>query len=154
MSCGLGCTRLQPSLQPGQLLVPCICLLKPLDMHSKYCFLLNLPSLVECHMWKVTQGHQQLTHFYCTCSMVAQMVKNLPAMPETWIGSLGLEDSLEKEMATHSSILAWRIPWTEEPGSLQSMGSQRVRHDRVTNIFTFMVFMVSISCSDAKKFLF
>ena len=82
------------------------------------------------------------------------MVKNLPAMPETWIGSLGLEDSLEKEMATHSSILAWRIPWTEEPGSLQSMGSQRVRHDRVTNIFTSMVFMVSISCSDAKKFLF
>ena len=54
--------------------------------------------------------------------MVAHMVKNLPAMQETWVQSLGWEDSLEKRMATHSSILAWRIPWTEEPG-----GSQRVR---------------------------
>ena len=57
------------------------------------------------------------------------MVKNLPAMQEMQIQSLGGEDSLEKEMATHSSILAWRIPWTEEPSGLQSMGSQRVRHD-------------------------
>ena len=57
------------------------------------------------------------------------MVKNLPAMQETWVGSLVQEDSLEKGMATHSSVLAWRIPWTEEPGRLQSMGSQRVRHD-------------------------
>ena len=56
--------------------------------------------------------------------MVAQSIKNLPAVQETWIGSLGREDSLEKEMATHSSILAWKIPWTEEPGGLQSMGSQ------------------------------
>jgi len=60
---------------------------------------------------------------------VLQLVKNLPAMPETWVQSLGWEDSLEKEMASHSSILAWRIPWTEEPGRLQFMGSQRVRHD-------------------------
>ena len=60
---------------------------------------------------------------------MAQMVKNLPAMQETQVRSLGQEDSLEKGMATHSSILAWRIPWTEEPGRLQSMGSQRVRHD-------------------------
>ena len=51
-----------------------------------------------------------------------------PEMPETWVRSLGQEDPLEKGMATHSSILAWRIPWTEEPGGLQSMGSQRVRH--------------------------
>ena len=57
------------------------------------------------------------------------MVKNLPAMQETWVQSLGWEDPLEKGMATHSSILAWRIPWTEEPGGLQSMGSPRVRHD-------------------------
>ena len=57
------------------------------------------------------------------------MVKNLPAMQETWILSLCWEDPLEKEMATHSSILAWRIPWTEESGGLQSMGLQRVRHD-------------------------
>ena len=53
-----------------------------------------------------------------------QEVKNLPAMPETWVQFLGQEDPLEKEMATHSSILAWRIPWTEEPGGLQSVGSQ------------------------------
>ena len=58
-----------------------------------------------------------------------QMVKNLRAVQETWVQSLGWEDLLEKEMATHSSILAWRMPWTEEPGGLQSMGSQRVGHD-------------------------
>ena len=58
-----------------------------------------------------------------------QMAKNLPAMPETWVQSLGKEDPLEKEMATHSSILAWRIPWTEKPGRPQSMGLQRVGHD-------------------------
>ena len=62
-------------------------------------------------------------------SLVAQMVNNLPAMQETWVQSLGQEDPLEKGMATHSSILAWRIPWTEEPDGLQSMGSQRVGHD-------------------------
>ena len=60
---------------------------------------------------------------------MAQTVKNLPAMRETWVRSLGWEDPLEKGTATHSSILAWRIPWTEEPRRLQSMGSQRVRHD-------------------------
>ena len=60
---------------------------------------------------------------------MVQMVNNLPAMQETWIQSLGQEDPLEKGMATHSSILAWEIPWTEEPGGLQSMGSQRVGHD-------------------------
>ena len=57
------------------------------------------------------------------------MVKNLPALQETWVQSLGQEDSLEKEMATHSSILDWRIPWTEKPGRLQSMGLQRVGQD-------------------------
>ena len=57
------------------------------------------------------------------------MVKNLPALQETQVRSLGWEDPLEKEMVTHSSSLAWRIPWTEEPGSLQSMGLQRVGHD-------------------------
>ena len=60
---------------------------------------------------------------------MAQMVTNLPAMQETWVPSLVGEDLLEQEMATHSSTLAWRIPWTEEPGRLQSMGSQRVRND-------------------------
>ena len=62
-------------------------------------------------------------------SFVAQMVKNLPAMQETWVRSLGREDPLEKGMVTHSSILTWRIPWTEKPDGLQSMGSQRVVHD-------------------------
>ena len=65
-------------------------------------------------------------------SAVAQSVKSLPAMRVTWVWSLGWEDPPEKEMATHSRILAWRIPWTEEPGGLQSMGSQRVGHDWVT----------------------
>ena len=59
-------------------------------------------------------------------SLVAQTVKRLPKTWETWVRSLGQEDPLEKEMATHSSILAWKIPWTEEPGRLQSMGLQRV----------------------------
>ena len=57
------------------------------------------------------------------------MVKRLPTMRETWVQSLGWEDILEKEMTTHFSILAWKIPWIEEPGGLQFMGSQRVRHD-------------------------
>ena len=60
---------------------------------------------------------------------MAQTVKNLPTMKETQVRSLGWEDPLEKGMATHSSILAWRIPWTEEPGGLRSVGSQRVRHN-------------------------
>ena len=66
---------------------------------------------------------------------MAYQVKNLPAMQETqemWVRSLGWEDPLEEEMTTHSSILAWRIPWTEEPGGLQSTGSQRVGHDLAT----------------------
>ena len=62
-------------------------------------------------------------------SLVAQMVKHLPAMWETQVQSLGWEDPLEKEMAIHSSTLGWKIPWTEEPGRLQSMGSQRIGHD-------------------------
>jgi len=65
-------------------------------------------------------------------SLVAQMIRNPSAMRETWVRSLGREDPLEEGMATHSSVLAWRIPWTEEPGGLQSMGLQRIRHDWVT----------------------
>ena len=62
-------------------------------------------------------------------SLVAQLVKNPPAVQESWVRSLGFEDPLEKEMVTHSSIPAWKIPWMEKPGRLQSMGSQRVGHD-------------------------
>ena len=71
-------------------------------------------------------------------SLVAQRVKRLPAMRETRIWSLGWEDALEKEMAAHSSILAWRIPWMEEPGRLQSMGLQRVGHNRATSLSFFL----------------
>ena len=71
---------------------------------------------------------------------VAQTVKHLPTMRETWVQSLGWEYPLEKEMATHSSALAWKIPWTEEPGRLQSMGSQRVGHDWATSISFFLSF--------------
>ena len=74
------------------------------------------------------------TSFYPSISPVAQAVKRLPAMQETWVQSLGQEDPLEKDMATHSSILAWRIPWTEEPARLQSMRSQKIRHDWMTSL--------------------
>jgi len=67
-------------------------------------------------------------------SLVAQTIKRLPTMWKTWVQSLGQEDLLEKEMATHSSSLSRKIPWTEEPGRLQSMGSQRVRHDWATSL--------------------
>ena len=73
---------------------------------------------------------------YCGASLVAQMVKNLPAMRETWVQFLDRKDPPEKRMATHSSILAWRIPWIEEPGGLQFMGSHRVGHDWMTYILS------------------
>ena len=72
--------------------------------------------------------------------LVAQMEKNLSAVQDPRVQTLSWEDPLERGMATHSSILAWRIPWTEEPGRLQSMGLQRVRNDWATNTFTFLLF--------------
>ena len=77
-------------------------------------------------------------------SLAAQLVKNLPAVQETWVRSLGLEDPLEKETATHSSILAWKISWIEDPGGMQSMGSQRVGHDQVTNTYLLTYCFVSV----------
>ena len=74
-------------------------------------------------------GDMQLSKCLARAFLVAQMVKNLPAMQETWVQFLGQKDPLEKGMATYSGILAQRISWTEEPGGLQSMGSQRVRHN-------------------------
>ena len=71
---------------------------------------------------------------YTKTSLVAQMIKHLPIMRETWVQSLGREDLLEKKMVTHSSTLAWKISWMEEPGRLQSMGSQRVRQDWVASL--------------------
>ena len=73
----------------------------------------------------------------CKLHLLGAVLKNLPATKETWVPSLGSEDPLEKGMATHPSILAWRIPWTKKAARLQPMGSQRVRHNSVTNTFTF-----------------
>ena len=83
----------------------------------------------DCNIKQINIIHN-LSHL-----LLAQMVKNLLAMQETWVRSLGWKDPLEKEMATHSSILAWRIPWTEEPDRLQSMGLQTVGHDWVTSTY-------------------
>ena len=77
----------------------------------------------------IPPAHKRHTPHPSRASLVAQMVKNLCAMQETQVHSLGAEDPLEKGMTAHSNVLAWRIPWTEEPCGLQSMGSQRVRHD-------------------------
>ena len=83
--------------------------------------------------------HLSETFFICLCSsfwssLVAQVVNRLSTMPETRIRSLAREDPLEKEMAIHSSTIAWKIPWAEEPSRLQSMGSKRVRHDWMTSL--------------------
>ena len=81
-------------------------------------------------MWKTKlPGKQKTGVTLLGASLVAQVVKHLPAMRETRVRSLGQEDPLEKEMATHSSTLEWKIPWMEEPGGLQSLGSQRAGHD-------------------------
>ena len=94
---------------------------------------------VQLVKWSTLNAYYVLFSFYegyCThgASLVDQTVKSLPAMKETWIQSLDQEDPVQKGMATHSSILAWRIPWTEEPGRLQFTRSQRVRHPRRNSI--------------------
>ena len=85
-------------------------------------------------------------------SLVAQVVKCLPTMWETWVRSLGQEDPLEKEVATRSSILTWKILWTEEPGTLQSSGSQRVRHNWAT-LLSFSLFMLHTGRMNSKVLL-
>ena len=101
-------------------------------------------SLVGYSLWVCKESDTtEWLHF--KVSLVAQTVKRLPAMWETQVRFLGQEDPLEKEMAIHSNILAWRIPWTEEPGGLQSIGSQRVRHDWVTFTSSYMQNHVSKS---------
>ena len=97
------------------------------------CFLWILYLLSVKH-WNKNEGYTSET------SLVAQTVKRLPKMQGTWVQSLGWEDPLEKEMATHSSTLAWKILWMEEPGGPQSMGSQRVRHDWVTSLSFFHLY--------------
>ena len=98
--------------------------------------------------WGMVSGWFKYIHlfstFLCTrSSLVAQMVKNLPAMWEIWVQSLGWKEPLEKEMATHSSIIAWSIPCTEEPGRLQSMGLQRVRH-KLNDFHLFLLLLYQL----------
>ena len=88
--------------------------------------LLSMGSQRVGHDWATSLSLFNIT---CRASLLAQMVKNLPAMPETLVWSLGQEDPLEEGKVTHSSILAWRIPWIEEPSGLQYMALRRVRHD-------------------------
>ena len=99
-----------------------------------FVWLLSLSrNIHSCHCkWQDFFNDWIIFHYIYKASLVAQMVKNLPAMQETQVQPLGPEEPLEEGMATHSSILAWRIPWAEEPGGLQSLGSQRVEHDWVT----------------------
>ena len=90
-------------------------------------------------LFLLSRMHLGFLHiFLFWTSLVVQKVKHLPIMQETWVQSPGRKDLLEKEMATHSSILAWKIPWTEDPGRLQSMGSQRVGHDWATSLHVFL----------------
>ena len=106
--------------------------------------LLNIASvLCFCFLFFWSQGMWDL-------GPPAQLVKNLPAMRETWVWSLGREDPLEKEKATHPSILAWRIPWTEEPGRLQCVGQHRVGRDWATNTFTFTLCGILTPCPEAE----
>ena len=90
-------------------------------------FLKSLPR--KCHSICVSFQLYEILEFMSQASLMAQMVKNLPAMQETLVQSLGREDPLEEGVVTHSSILAWRVPWTEKPSGLQPMGSQRDLHD-------------------------
>ena len=105
--------------KPGcRLLLMCPCSLTLKNHHQAY--------------WKMFQWFKVIVFFFSRLlrtSLVAQMVKNLPTMQEAQVRSLVWDDPLEKAMATHCSILSWRIPWAEEPGGLQSMGSQRVGHN-------------------------
>ena len=87
-----------------------------------------LENILGCVLFLILR----VSYIYTGTSLVTQMVKRLPTMQETRIQSLGWEYPLEKEMATHSSILTWKVPWTQEPGGLQSMGVTRVRHNLVT----------------------
>ena len=98
-----------------------------------HCMLSSLTG--QCSAWLLSTSH--IPRVCNRVTLVAQMIKNLPAMQKTWVLSLVWEDPLEKGMVTHSSILCWRIPWTEEPGSLQSIRLQRVGHGWATDTFSF-----------------
>ena len=110
-----------------------------------YGFLNDTILVKECNCSSSYNQHNEVGDYLnwfnsAVASLMAQMIKNLPAIRETRVLSLGQEDPLGKGMATHSSILAWRIPWTEEPGGLKSMGYRRAGHDWATNTETSLQF--------------
>ena len=107
--------------------------------HGERFFFKHLPTVYRGFLLAITRRGKVIKIFRETSSGWAQMVKNLPATQEPQVRSLGQEDPLEKETATHSSIPAWRIPWTEEPGGLKSMGSQKVAHNWVIKTFTYFL---------------
>ena len=133
---GRGNTQLKPPLNPNPPNIPwrswCIVVCKVIfcKKHSWDFILTNVLRLLRSN----TEAPLIFNFCLLESQKVAQRVKHLPAMQETWVWSLGQENPLEKEMATHSSTLAWKIPWMEVPGRLQSMGSQRVRHDWATSL--------------------
>ena len=111
----------------------------PLQTYQiKICILTRSPSVSHDHESLKSAGVQAEYYLllYGPNGIMAQMIKSLPAIQETWVQSLGWEDPLEEGMAIHSSILAWEIPWTEKPGGLQSLGSCRIRNDSATNTHT------------------
>ena len=105
---------------------------------------------VNIHTYEIYKHtyNDNIIYIITRASLVAQMVKHLPTMWETWVQSLGQEDPLEKEMATHSSTLAWKIPWMEKPGKLQSMGLQS--RTRLSD-FTFFLSFLSLVAQMVKK---
>ena len=110
------------------------------DCHPGNC---SIPGICPSLFLEFSQIHVHWMSIWA--SLVVQRVKHLLALRETWVGSLGWADPLEKAMATHSSTLAWRIPWTEKPGRLQSMGSQRVGHDWATSLHFMSIESVTLS---------
>ena len=110
--------------------------LKLFRQHRVYTFSICYNVLLKHTLY--THTHTSYILLLSLTTLVVQVVKRLPAVQETWVQSLGQEDPLEKAMATHSNTLVWKIPWTEEPDRLQSMRSQRVRHDWATSLSFFL----------------
>ena len=139
----------------------CICLSLPLEtvntLRTAPVYLMKRENLTGTYSWATTfpTDHE---HFYRPpvsdrTSLVAQTVKNLPAMQETWVRSLGREDPLEKGMANHSRILAWRIPWTEKPGGLHSTGSQESQElDTTEQLILLLLISDKVSLKKGARF--
>ena len=149
--CGIIATSLfQNQIQPPPLkhVLPSLCRPRLLHLFIPKSFFAGSSIILKSVLvspFLTSLSYLFLHSFNQRASLVAQTVKNLPAMQDTWIRPLSWEDPLEKGMATHSSILAWIIPWAEEPGRLQFMGSRRVGHDSATNTFAFTLYFHSFS---------